>query len=241
MIHPNILFYKWLIGNSFAFLVVYIAWLQGWIELIVESDASYLSLVMGVIFMIFWLFSSYHVVQLNRETGRFLDHSSSGIAAEYFIKLREKIRNYAGVPVDQTLLATMLRARMMLPIQIIQFVANTLILLGLIGTVVGFVIAVSGLGDAIAGGDNAERIKDVLGQIVNGMGIALFTTLVGSVLGGLWLQIHYQMLQNAVTALMVRIVEHAEVALIPAFATGSKSAQGEVGAGIGPAGADAAS
>ena len=115
MNHPNILFYKWLIGNSFPFLVVYIAWLQGWIELIVESDASYLSLAMGVIFMIFWLFSSYHVVQLNRETGRFLDHSSLVIAAEYFIKLREKIRNYAGVPVDQTLLATMLRARMICP------------------------------------------------------------------------------------------------------------------------------
>jgi hypothetical protein len=47
------------------------------------------------------------------------------------------------------------------------------------------------------------------------MGVALFTTLVGSVLGGIWLQVHYQMLLRAVTDLVVRIVEHAEVEVIP--------------------------
>ena len=45
-----------------------------------------------------------------------------------------------------------------------------MILLGLIGTVVGFVIAVSGLGESIGDGENVERIKVVLSQIVNGMG-----------------------------------------------------------------------
>ena len=90
-----------------------------------------------------------------------------------------------------------------------------LILLGLIGTVVGFVIAVGGLGDSIAGGSNLQRIQGVLGQIVNGMGVALFTTLVGSILGGLWLQLHYQMLTRAAGALVIEIVEHADVELIP--------------------------
>ena len=93
-----------------------------------------------------------------------------------------------------------------------------LILLGLIGTVVGFVIAVSGLGDSLAGGENLQRIQGVLGQIVTGMGVALFTTLVGSVLGGLWLQLHYQMLARAIGGLMADIVEHADMELIPDLA-----------------------
>jgi hypothetical protein len=47
------------------------------------------------------------------------------------------------------------------------------------------------------------------------MGVALFTTLVGSILGGLWLQLHYQMLARAVGGLVVEIVERADVDVIP--------------------------
>jgi hypothetical protein len=50
------------------------------------------------------------------------------------------------------------------------------------------------------------------------MGVALFTTLVGSVLGGIWLQVHYQMLLRAVTDFVVHVVEHAEIELIPKLA-----------------------
>ena len=48
--------------------------------------------------------------------------------------------------------------------------------------------------------------------------MALFTTLVGSVLGGLWLQLHYQMLVRAIGGLMADIVEHADMELIPDLA-----------------------
>lgn len=209
------LFYKWLLGNSFAVLVGYVAWLQGWVELILRSDASYLSWAIILVFGVFWIISSYHILILNRELTRFADDSPQGVAAAYFAKLRSKSRNQQGAPIDQNLLATTLRIRLMTSVQVVGYVANTLILLGLIGTVVGFVVAVSGLGDSLGQGENIDRVKNVLSQIVNGMGVALFTTLVGSVLGGIWLQVHYQMLLRAVTDLVVRIVEHAEVEVIP--------------------------
>ena len=212
------LFYKWLIGNSFAVLVVYVAWLQGWIQLILRSDASYLTWAIALVFGVFWIISSFHILALNRELTRFADGSPQGVAADYFDKLRNKGRNQRGVPVDQNLLATTLRVRLMASVQVVGSVANTLILLGLIGTVVGFVVAVSGLGDSLGQGENVDRVKNVLSQIVNGMGVALFTTLVGSVLGGIWLQVHYQMLLRAVTDFVVRVVEHAEIELIPKLA-----------------------
>ncbi len=215
MNNPNALLYKWLVINSFALLLVYIAWLRDWISLVVESDASSLSLVIGVVFLVFWLISSFRILTVNREIGLFVAGQKTGVAADYFGRLRRKGANLGGEKVDQTLLASTLRARMFLPIQIVAYVANVLILLGLIGTVVGFVIAVSGLGDSIAGGTNIERVQGVLGQIVNGMGVALFTTLLGAILGGLWLQIHYQMLVRAAGGLVVDIVERADIEIIP--------------------------
>ena len=218
MNNPNILLYKWLVINSFAGLLLYVAWLEDWIMLVVEGDASYLSLVMGVVFIVFWLISSYFVITVNREIVRFAGGQTSGVAAEYFDKIRRKSAKMAGQLVDQYMLASVLRTRLMMPIQVVNYVSNMLILLGLIGTVVGFVIAVSGLGDSLAGGENLQRIQGVLGQIVTGMGVALFTTLVGSVLGGLWLQLHYQMLARAIGGLMADIVEHADMELIPDLA-----------------------
>lgn len=219
----NTLLYKWLVGNSFAFLILVMVTAQGWVALVLENDASYLTWAMSVIFIIFWGVSAYQIVNLNREINRFENSSSEGIAAQYFEKLREKSRNQGGAGVDQTLLAGTLRGRMMMSFHIIQYVANTLILLGLIGTVVGFVIAVSGLGETLGEGENLDRVKGVLGQIVNGMGVALFTTLVGSVLGGLWLQVHYQMLIKAGSYLLFGIVDRAEVEVIPRLATGRDS------------------
>ena len=123
------------------------------------------------------------------------------------------------------MLAGALRVRLMMPIQILHYVANMLILLGLIGTVVGFVIAVAGLGDSLAGGENLQRVQGVLGQIVNGMGVALFTTVVGAILGGLWLQLHYQLLEKAIAGFVVDVVEHADIELIPELTrAGEKSA-----------------
>ena len=226
---PNALLYKWLLVNSFAALLVYVAWLRDWIALVIESDASYLSLVIGVVFLIFWAVSSFHIVSLNREIVLFSGRADTGVAAIYVGKLRAKAAKTVGATLDHGMLAGALRARLFLPIQIINYVANVLILLGLIGTVVGFVIAVSGLGDSIAGGTNLERVQGVLGQIVNGMGVALFTTLVGAILGGLWLEIHYQMLARAAGGLANDIVEYADVEIVPALASAAHGRAAEAG------------
>ena len=212
---PNALLYKWLVINSFAALLLYVAWLRDWVALVVKSDASYLSIVIAAVFLVFWLVSSYYVLTVNREIVRFAAGAKDGVAAAYFAKLRDKARRLGGERIDQSVLASTLRARLFMPLQVVNYVANVLILLGLIGTVVGFVIAVSGLGDSIAGGSNLERVQGVLGQIINGMGVALFTTLVGAILGGLWLQVHYQMLTRAAGGLVVDIVERADIELIP--------------------------
>ena len=123
---------------------------------------------------------------------------------------------------DHSLLANTLQAKIYLRIKFISYIANLLILLGLIGTVIGFIIAVGGLGDSLAGGQNLARVQTVLGQIVNGMGVALFTTLLGSIFGGIWLQLHYEILSTAVERLVINIIEKAESEIIPTLIENKK-------------------
>ena len=209
--------YTFLLINSFFILLLYSAYLLGWIEKVFESDSSFLTYVIVVIFFLVWLLSLFVGIKLNNEFKYIIFKEKKGAAFIYFELLKRKFTNGSVTNFDQSILASSLRAKLYLRIRFISYVANLLILLGLIGTVLGFIIAVGGLGDSLSGGQNLTRVQTVLGQIVNGMGVALFTTLLGSIFGGIWLQLHYEILSSSVERLVIAIVEQAEVELIPTF------------------------
>ncbi len=72
----------------------------------------------------------------------------------------------------------------------IGVVGNLLITLGLIGTVVGLTFTLAGLSNALeALGTNQEELSRGLRLAMSGMGTAFYTTLLGSVLGGVLLRI----------------------------------------------------
>lgn len=73
-------------------------------------------------------------------------------------------------------------------------VANSLITLGLIGTVIGFIIALSGINPNTA--SNASSIQTMISAMILGMGIALHTTLLGAILN-LYLMINLWILNHA--------------------------------------------
>lgn len=70
------------------------------------------------------------------------------------------------------------------------WVANSCLFLGLIGTVLGFIIAFSGIDPSAVGDIGA--IKPMVTTLMLGMGTALYTTLVGAI-GSLWLQLNLQL------------------------------------------------
>lgn len=72
----------------------------------------------------------------------------------------------------------------------VEMVGNLLITLGLIGTVVGLSITLTGLTTSLdALGHDETRLLAGLRQAMGGMGTAFYTTLLGSVLGGVLLRI----------------------------------------------------
>ena len=89
----------------------------------------------------------------------------------------------------------------------IRYIANSLTVLGLIGTVLGFIIALSGVDPDIA--SNPSAISPMVAQLIEGMSVALYTTLVGSILS-VWLGLVYQMLTTGTSNLVAKIIELSE-------------------------------
>jgi biopolymer transport protein ExbB/TolQ len=100
-----------------------------------------------------------------------------------------------------------LRAKLTNRISIVRHIANALVLLGLIGTVVGFIIALSSV-DASTTNDS-EAIAPAIARLINGMSVALNTTLVGTVLH-IWLIVNHRILTTGTINLYAAIVDLGE-------------------------------
>ncbi len=72
----------------------------------------------------------------------------------------------------------------------VSLIGNLLITMGLIGTVLGMTMTLSGLNGALAAiGDDQDLMLEGLSSAMSGMGIAFYTTLLGSILGGVLLRV----------------------------------------------------
>ena len=77
--------------------------------------------------------------------------------------------------------------------------AGWLAYLGLIGTVVGFIISLSGVDlGALA---TAQGVQAMIPELMAGMKVALYTTLAGSFFG-LWTEVNYRMLHTSTACLV---------------------------------------
>ena len=89
----------------------------------------------------------------------------------------------------------------------VRHIANTLIFLGLIGTVIGFIIALSAVDPNTAA--DAENVASVIATLIGGMSVALNTTLVGATLY-LWLTVNYRILTSGTVSLIAEVVYTGE-------------------------------
>ena len=84
----------------------------------------------------------------------------------------------------------------------LEVIGNILITLGLIGTVVGLTLTLTGLTSSLdALGEDQEQMLVGLRSAMGGMGTAFYTTLLGSILGGVLLRVFSHIDQNGVETL----------------------------------------
>lgn len=208
MPYSYLLLLRFIILNIAAMAILGYLWMEGWVTQVVTQDVTRISLIIVGVFIIGWVICIYKVIRCSREINAVIDPDEGRPSrAQWYIDLT---KNQQGE--SRATLAECLRSRLYARISVVRAIANNLIILGLIGTVIGFIIALSGV--------NAERVADVasvapmVSTLIQGMSVALYTTLVGAVLH-VWLTICYQVLATGTVNLVNAIIERSESSSAP--------------------------
>jgi flagellar motor component MotA len=112
---------------------------------------------------------------------------------------------------DQTLLIQNLAERLRHKQNIGWFASDALIKLGLLGTIIGFILMLGPV--ATIEEFDVEHLKRALTAMTGGMAVALFTTLTG-LIGSTLLKLQYQIIDKATVSLVDEITETTEVHVV---------------------------
>ena len=188
-----------LVGLIFLFVLI----TQGYVAKAIKADITNMVIVILGVFTIGFILAGYRTFWLSRE----LNYSFSKVLpdnsiAKSFLQNSKKLDASS-----RNNLASSLRINLSSKINYIKFLANTLVILGLIGTVIGFIIALSGVDGSVS--SNPEEVSKMVSTLIQGMSVALYTTLVGSICS-VWLNICYQIMSTGANKLLSRTIELGE-------------------------------
>jgi len=222
---------RWLVFSGFTAFAALLLWRYGLLRLMVQSDRTYISSIISVLYVGASLHCLYRTIAISREgererrTTRALVQSNAegvfsaetlpeGLTGDHIRDLAEKARTQGARRLDQTLLLRGLADRMRGSNGFGNFASDSLMKLGLLGTIIGFIIMLA----PIAGLDVSDKsvLKSSMGVMSDGMAVAMYTTLAGLV-GSILLKLQYYMLDGATSALFARVVRLTETRVVPAL------------------------
>lgn len=203
MAHRYLLVLRFALINIVATALSVAAWLQGWLTGLFEPLTAILSGIILAVFAYGLLVCGLRIWQTSVAINDFKEggKTAAARAAQYLAAIRRKDAE------SRTIQLNTLRLKLSHRIQIVRNVANLLVFLGLIGTVIGFIISLSGV-DAKAV-SQADSVANMVATLIQGMSIALYTTLLGAVLN-VWLNINYRVLSTGTVNLYSEIVAFGE-------------------------------
>ena len=188
------LLYRFLLLNLLAFALLGAAVREGYVDKVVSADQTRLSVAIFIVFLVGLGISGWRAWQINKEIDALSrsakNNSHGGIKGE-----------------NKPVVLGSLRLNLTQRIAAVRHIANLLVLLGLIGTVLGFIIALSGVDPETA--SDVDSIAPMVSVLIQGMSTALYTTLIGSVLN-VWLTANYQILAGGTVQLMSLWLERAD-------------------------------
>jgi hypothetical protein len=200
--HQHLHLTRFLLFNALATAMAIASYLQGWLDGVFQA---YLSELSGLILLVFLYGLAHCAVNIWRH-GRDLAAIHAGrpdpnsLPGAYVVKSKRR-GDRQGQRVEA------LRLRLTDRIVVVRHVADSLIFLGLIGTVIGFILALSGIDPEAAG--KVENVSAMVATLINGMSVALYTTLVGAVFY-IWLIINYRVLVTCTVALISTCLDLGE-------------------------------
>lgn len=199
----RLLLFRFALTNLLAASLLAAAAAQGWLDETLAGDRLHLVKLIGLVFLAGLASAGWRAAKLSAEldaleTGR----PEPGSKGAWFLAATAG-KDAAG----RAAMATLLRLKLGQRLANLRYLANLLVLLGLIGTVVGFILALAGIDPATVSDPSA--IGPMVSRLLEGMAVALHTTLAGSLLN-IWLSLNCRMLEGGTAQLYARLVERSE-------------------------------
>ncbi|MAR78238.1 MAG: hypothetical protein CMD43_04765 [Gammaproteobacteria bacterium] len=202
----NLIFIKWFIGVIFFLIFIFILNHLGFLYPLINNDASYITSLILLIFIYFSInvgIELYHLRERYLNISNLLSVSKNKSKKEINLILQQFLNSNHS---DDQSIYTYITAKennesskenfeysLTSKLNIGWLVADGLLKLGLIGTVIGFIIMLSAITEI--DGFDFTMMKDMLQNMSKGMEVALYTTLSGLV-SSVLLSMQYSYLEH---------------------------------------------
>lgn len=231
--YDNVL--KWVLFTAVMVLATVVAWDYGLLQYVYTVDHSRISVLITVLFLGFCGHCLWILIEMAREYRQVLAVQAAvaasagpldvtdgrialaegktargGIIDSY---LRDLVVTVGGSKDGKPeLLLQSLAATLRRRTKVGTYAADLLYKLGMLGTMVGFVMMLNSMGDM--SNFDVETLRAALQKMIAGMAVSLLTTIAG-LIGGLLLRIQYNLADALATDIVQAAVQTTETALVP--------------------------
>ncbi len=201
--HRYLLLFRFLLVNLVGFALLGAAYMQGWIDKVVAGDATGIVLLIAGLFLVGLGISGWKIWRTSNDLNAIkgFDPLRPSRVSRYLTAVRARRGDSRAISAES------LKLKMSSRIAVVRHIADTLVLLGLIGTVIGFIIALSGVDPSLT--TDVKAVGPMVSTLIEGMSVALYTTLVGAVFN-IWLLVNYRLLLSGTVNLITAVVELGE-------------------------------
>jgi biopolymer transport protein ExbB/TolQ len=202
-VHRHLLVLRFALFNIVASGLLIAIYLQGWLDDALLGYTAWLTFGICAVFIFGLILCALRICQTNDELNAVSQENppNASRAGSYLASVASRSAE------SRMIRANLLRSRLGIQIVVIRQIADSLVFFGLVGTVVGFIVALSGVDPQTS--TQVDEVASMVATLVAGMSIALYTTLVGAVLH-VWLMVNHRLLATGTSTLFNTIVEMGE-------------------------------
>src|SRR4051812_39767709 len=212
----------WLIFTGLTFFAAILLWYFGLIQRMISGDRTYISSIIVVLYIASSLHCLWRILAVSREGGAAMKTGAAvvrdgvgatgtGLVAVHIRDLVTKSANQRGARLDQTLLLRVLADRLRGSNAFGTFAGDTLMKLGLLGTIIGFIMMLAPIGSLDP--ENKVAVRASMSLMSDGMAVAMYTTLAG-LAASILLKVQYNLLDSATSKIFAFAVDLTEVHVV---------------------------